>query len=96
MEAEARKNKIIEEFEFTNLSESRKKLLLQLLGFQVDEEGFIVQSGKRHLCPYTKEYVQFEEASILPGSTVVIKTSPYTISSYISDYLTLEDSGNGD
>lgn len=79
-----------------NLPAKRKKLYLRLLGYDTDNEGFIVdQKQKRVKCRYTNEYIPFKSASILPGTTVIIKTSTYTLSSYISEKLKNEELEDG-
>ncbi|MFA6072782.1 MAG: hypothetical protein WC758_01585 [Candidatus Woesearchaeota archaeon] len=84
----ANPEKLLSEFKFSALSDSQKKLFLNLLGYDVDGEGFIIgEDSERIKCPYTKEYVLFSKASILPGSTIIINTSAYTLSCYISDFL---------
>lgn len=88
-------NKLVENFRFSNLPDNRKKLFLLLLGLDIDKEGFIIKDGVRQKCPYTDEYVLFKEASIMPGSTIVMKTSPYTLSAYISDHLAGEVQKDG-
>lgn len=87
----------LEKIKFLNSNESRKKMLLDFLGYFVDEEGYVVNKSDQKIviCEYTKEKVLFKNASILPGSTKIINTSPYTLSSYISDYLAGEKIEHG-
>lgn len=87
------KKMTLKEIKFSKLKESTKLLYLELLGYEVDEKGFITKDKKRIKCDYTKEFVPFKTASILPGSTVIMNTSPYTLSSYISDHLEGEEEG---
>ncbi|MBI3027521.1 hypothetical protein HYY70_05410 [Candidatus Woesearchaeota archaeon] len=77
------------EIEFLDLSPEEKILLLDVLDFSIDKEGYIYDEllKERHICPYTKKEVLFQNASILPGSTLVINTSALTISEYITDKL---------
>jgi hypothetical protein len=74
---------------FLDLSKEKKKLLLLALGYKVDEKGFIRwhDSGRKVQCRYTKRPVHFNESSILPGSTIVINTTPTSLSKYIEEYL---------
>lgn len=84
------------DIKFKDLPKKRKKLYLNLLGYFIDKEGFIVDKNKvRVKCRYTGEYVPFEIASILPGTTVIIKTSAYTLSSYISEKLSEDEADGG-
>lgn len=74
--------------EFLSLDNDEKKILLESLGYSVDSEGYVRDlNGKIHLCPYTNGKVKFENASILPGSTVIINTSAFTLSEYVTEYL---------
>lgn len=76
------------EIVFKNLPRHIKKLYLELLGYSIDDEDFITDEKKKRVkCEYSLEYIQLKTASILPGSTIIINTSPYTLSSYISDHL---------
>ena len=77
------------EIEFLDLSPEEKILLLDVLGFSIDKEGYIYDLllKERHICPYTKKDILSQNASILPGSTLIINTSALTISEYITDKL---------
>ena len=74
---------------FISLDYDRKVILLNALGYGVDREGYIIEEDtkKRVVCKYTNKYVKINGASILPGSTVIINTSPVTLSEYIEEYL---------
>lgn len=73
---------------FMSLSDLQKRILLKALGYDLDAEGFIIDENRsRIICKYSRVEVPFESASILPGSTIIINTSPYTISKYIEEYL---------
>ena len=75
------------DIDFIDLESEEKELLLEVLGFSVDQEGYVYDEllKERHICPYTKKEVLFENASILPGSTMIINTSALTISEYITE-----------
>ena len=78
----------IEEVHFEKLTEDKKLILLKALGYDVNENGFILNDKKKyHICPYTNMRVLFKNASILPGSVVIINTSSLTLSEYITDYV---------
>jgi len=78
--------------QFLNLNAEQKLVLLKALDFDVDSRGFIVESAnKKVICPYSKMPVKLENASILPGSTIIINTSLITLSEYISEYLESEE-----
>ncbi len=73
---------------FIKLSDEQKFMLLQALGYNVDSNGFIVdKSNTKVKCDYSKSPVLFKNASILPGSTIIVNTSLITLSEYISDHL---------
>ena len=74
---------------FLDIEDNEKKILLDCLGYSVKEDGYIIneKTGDYHNCPITHERVLFNEASILPGSALIIKTTPLTISEYLSEYI---------
>lgn len=74
--------------EFISLSAEQKLILLQALDYNIDSNGFVVdKTNKKVKCKYSNKPVLFNDASILPGSTIIINTSLITLSEYISDYL---------
>ena len=77
------------EIEFLDLNSEEKTLLFEVLGFSIDSDGYVYDEllKDRHLCPYTKKEILFQNASILPGSTLIINTSALTLSEYITDKL---------
>ena len=73
---------------FISLNDEQKLVLLKSLDYDVDNNGYIVdKNNKKVLCQYSNHPVLFKNASILPGSTVIVNTSLITISEYISEYL---------
>ncbi len=74
---------------FVEMNDAERKLLLDILDFEIDEEGFIVdKKTKRHyICPLSKTKVPISSSSILPGSTIVLNTSALTLSEYFTRYL---------
>lgn len=73
---------------FLSLSDEKKKILLKALGYSVDINDYVIdENGKRVLCKYSGVEIPFINASILPGSTIIINTSPYTLSKYLEEYL---------
>ena len=88
---------MIKEFkEFVNLPENAKLVLLKALDYEVDRQGYVVDSKNksRVICKYSKKPVLFKDASILPGSTIIINSDPLTISEYIGEYLEPEEELN--
>jgi len=77
---------------FISLSDEQKLVLLKSLDYDVDHNGYIVdKNNKKVMCKYSNQPVLFKNASILPGSTVIVNTSLITISEYISDYLEADE-----
>lgn len=73
---------------FVKLNDEQKLILLKSLDYDLDDNGYVVdKNNKKVLCPYSNQPVLFKNASVLPGSTVIINTSLITISEYISEYL---------
>ncbi len=73
---------------FISLNDEQKLVLLKSLDYDVDYNGYIVdKNNKKVICKYSNQPILFKNASILPGSTVIVNTSLITISEYISDYL---------
>lgn len=74
---------------FIDLDVEGKEILLHALGYTVDEDGYIVDEEKNELYkdPIDGEEVHIEDASILPGSTIIINTTPLSLSEYITRYI---------
>ena len=73
---------------FLQISNNKKKILLKALGYEVNEKGFVTdEEGAVVRCKYSHRGVHIKEASILPGSTIVINTTPVTLAAYIEEYL---------
>ncbi|MFC2163221.1 hypothetical protein ACFLRF_06020 [Candidatus Altiarchaeota archaeon] len=79
----------IEEVRLLDLSEKEKEIYLDILGYQVDSDGFITKNGDVVTCPYTDEKVEFKKASILPGSTVIMNTNTMTLAHYLAEFPTI-------
>lgn len=77
------------EISFIELNEEERKLFLDILEYQVDQEGFIVdkKTNKHYICPLSKSKVPLSSSSILPGSTIILNTSALTLSEYFSRYI---------
>ncbi|MBI2523008.1 hypothetical protein HYW19_01335 [Candidatus Woesearchaeota archaeon] len=69
------------------LSKEDKKILLETLGYTVDKEGFVLSANKdREICPFTNNPIKLEDASIMPGSLIIMNTTPVTLSEYFYQY----------
>lgn len=77
------------ELDFIDITLNEKITLLDILGYYVDENGVIYNKDtkEQHICPYTNEIVLIENASILPGSTVIINTTELSISEYFTEHI---------
>lgn len=74
---------------FEKIDITEKKILLDILGYAVDENGMVLnkERNEKHICPITKEVVFVENASVLPGSTVVINTSELSVAEYLTKFV---------
>lgn len=74
---------------FIDLTVEERTFLLDALGYGVDQDGYILDLEKEK--PYkdslSKEAVHIENASILPSSTVIINTSPLSLSEYFTTFI---------
>jgi len=77
---------------YLKLNDEQKSILLKALDYGIDSKGFIIETktNKKVLCKYTNKPVSLNNASILPGSTIIINTSLITLSEYTSEYLESE------
>lgn len=77
------------EISFIEMNNEERKLLLDILDYKIDKEGFVVdnRTKQHHICPMSNTKVHINDSSILPGSTIIINTSALTLSEYFSRYL---------
>ncbi|HJH29906.1 MAG TPA: hypothetical protein C5S51_09490 [Methanosarcinaceae archaeon] len=73
---------------FTNINIEQKTALMDILGYYVDENGIIFdkETNIQHICPITEETVSIDNASILPGSTIIINTTELSLSEYFKEF----------
>lgn len=73
---------------FENINIEQKTALMDILGYYVDEKGIIFdkKTKMQHICPITAESVSIDNASILPGSTIIINTTELSLSEYFTDF----------
>ncbi|MBS1263228.1 MAG: hypothetical protein MAG715_00400 [Methanonatronarchaeales archaeon] len=77
-----------QDIRFHDLGEGEKIELLKALGYDADEDGYIVdRDGDPYTERYSGEEIRLENASILPGSTVIVDTNALSLSRYIGEYL---------
>ncbi len=74
---------------FIKITDKEKEALLEFLGYAVNKDGLVVskETGKLVECPYTRESVRFETASIMPGSTVIFNTTELALAQYFSEHI---------
>ena len=78
------------EMQFKDIGVDEKIILLDILGYEVNNKGLILKNGIEHKCPITGEPVFIENASILPGS-IVINTSDFTLSEYLTRFVDIDN-----
>ena len=74
--------------EFLQVSSSNKEVILELFSKVIDKEGFIVEkkTGKRIHCPYSKEEINSDNFSIIPGSAIFVNNLSYCFAEHITTY----------
>ena len=80
------------EIKFEEIGIEEKKILLDVLGYEIGEAGIILdkETKKEHICPITGSVVFIENASVLPGSTVVINTSELSLAEYFTKFVEMQ------
>ncbi|MCZ7357483.1 MAG: hypothetical protein O8C66_07885 [Candidatus Methanoperedens sp.] len=78
-----------EEIKFEEINLEEKRILLDILGYEVGEAGILLDKNtkKEHICPITDSVVFIENASVLPGSSVVINTSELSLAEYFTKFV---------
>lgn len=74
--------------EFLQVNPSNKEVILELFSKSTDKEGFITEkkSGKRIVCPYSKEEIHSASFSILPGSATFVNNNSYCFAEHITTH----------
>ncbi len=77
------------EIKFEEIGIEERKILLDILGYEVGDGGMILnkKTKEKHVCPITGDVVFVENVSILPGSSVVIKTSELSLAEYFTRFV---------
>ncbi len=69
------------------LTSDEKKVILETLGYGINGNGKLTtQMGKLHICPITKQPLDFKNAAIVPGSTLVIKDDILSFADYFAQH----------
>ena len=76
------------DIELLDLDDEEKKIFLEALGYGVNDEGKVIKSetNKPAICPYSEREIEFRNASILPGSVLVMNTNATTIAEYLTKH----------
>lgn len=79
---------IKKEITVINLTNEEKIILFRSLGYEVDTEGYIIkeETKERITDRYTTLPIKLENASILPGSTIILDTNPFSLSEYFEEF----------
>jgi len=74
--------------EYLQVTPSNKETILELFSKGIDGEGFIVEkkSGKRIICPYSKQEIHASSFSILPGSATFVNNMSYCFAEHITSH----------
>jgi len=74
--------------ETVSLTKEEMKILLEILGYSVNSSGIVYKSDGAVLeCPLSKEGVTLDKSiSVMPGSIIVMNTTPVTLSEYFYQY----------
>ncbi|MCJ7648262.1 MAG: hypothetical protein MUP85_06590 [Candidatus Lokiarchaeota archaeon] len=77
------------EIKFEDIGIDEKIILMDILGYEVDDNGLVLEkeTENEYKCPISGEPVFIENASILPGSTVIINTSDFSLSEYFTRFV---------
>lgn len=75
------------DFEFVELTDDEKKLLLSAFSYNVNEDGEIIDSllKEKVISQLTKKPLTIKEAALLSGSLKVTDSDPVTISRYLRE-----------
>ncbi len=77
----------MKEFEFAELTDDEKKVLLSAHGYGVDEEGRIYDTLLKEniISNRTNQPLTLKDAAFMPGSLKIIDSDPLTISRYLRE-----------
>ena len=81
-------------FEFEEISNDEKKLLLSAFGYHVDENGNIIDSllNEKKISKITKEPFTLKNTTFVNGSLKMLDSDPLTISQFLREEV--EKNGN--
>lgn len=74
--------------EFLQVTPLNKEVILELFSKEIDQDGFIIEkkSGKRIVCPYSKQEIHSNSFSILPGSATFVNNKSYCFAEHITTH----------
>ncbi len=74
------------DFQFEQLNNAEKRLLISAFGYEVDESGFVVDSLlKEKIRSNNGGFIHLDKAALLPGSLKIMDSDPLTISKYLRE-----------
>lgn len=75
------------EKEIVYLNQEEMELILEALDYKIDKDnGVIGPDNKKVICPFTEEPTTITKISVMPGSLILMNTSPLTLSEYFYQY----------
>ena len=69
-----------------SVSCEEKTAILECLGYIVNDNNKLVNSetGKLHICPISKKPIDIDNASVVPGSVLVINSDTMSLAEYFA------------
>ena len=73
---------------YLQINDVNKDVILELFSKAVDEEGLIIEkkTGKKLICPYSKQNIHINDFSILPGSATFVNNKIYCFAEHIASH----------
>jgi len=81
---------------FEKIGIEEREVLLDCLGYEIDETGLIIvkKTKEAYKDPLFGNYTFIENASILPGSTIIVDTSEISLAEYLTRYVDEGEDGD--
>ena len=79
---------MIKKISIINITNEEKVVLLKALGHGTNKEGFIIKNDTEEIVRdrYTNIKIKLENASILPGSTIILDTNSFSLAEYFEEF----------
>jgi hypothetical protein len=77
----------VKNFEFEEISDEQKKLLLSAFGYSVDQEGYIIDSllARKVISQETRQPFTLKNTTFVQGSLRLIDSDPLVVSRYLRE-----------